>query len=466
MENVQVGVIIKQGPKPWEIIQQRNGSASIELSGTWFLREEAETAQAHIRIVREESAETVVDWTKASMGDEQSWSVRLDGVPAGGLYRVESCLQVNGKIDLEWAIRGDMIHHVGIGDLWIIAGQSNAAGYGKGPVNDAPEFGIHLFRNNGQWDLATHPFNESTDTQHIENRETANPGHSPFMAFARILKRETGYPIGLVQTSLGGSALRAWNPNEEGTLYRNMLNIVKAVGGRVRGVGWYQGCSDCDPENSDTYGARFSAMVSQWRKDLKHADLPFVTVQLNRFTGKGTTVEDDRSWGVVRERQRMAAHEIPRVTVIPANDSPLSDEIHNSPAGNLLIGERMARAALATEYGKEIHYRAPEISRARWIAEPTSGHATVELEFDHVGGYLVSIAPAGPVFALEDEKGGVEVKDWNITGRNTIQLTAGRPIHGQAYVHGGSERNPSAYFPLDSLTYMPMLSFYGVPLSK
>jgi sialate O-acetylesterase len=465
VENKQIGVRITQGPQSWSVIQQKQGLATIAISGIWSANDGEKVMAAVVlaRVVRENSAESVTGWTAATMEEGQAWKVDLKRVPAGGLYRIETCLQLNGSEELEWALRGDMIHHVGVGDLWIIAGQSNAAGYGKGPVNDPPELGIHLLRNNGLWDLAAHPFNESTDTIHTENRETANPGHSPFLAFSRILKRETGWPIGLVQTALGGSPLKAWNPEEEGTLYRNMLNIVKAAGGSVRGVVWYQGCSDCNVDERATYAERFQAMVEHWRRDLDQPGLPFVTVQLNRHTALGTNDEDDRSWGIVREQQRTAARTIPHVTLIPAIDCPLSDEIHNSPAGNLLIGERMARAALATVYGQEIHYRAPEINNAR-ILTNEEGAQRVQLHFDHVGGYLMHIGPNQPVFALEDEAGFADVLEWSISGTNIIELKLGRPIQGQAYIHGGSERNPAAFFPLDSLSYMPPLSFYKVPV--
>jgi len=476
MGNEQIGVMIKQGPQPWEIVQQANGAASIEMSGIWATNEACKSPQVYARVVREDSAEIIVSWVTAVMGEGQVWSVRLDQVPAGGLYRIETCLQIEHNtelewgrnvIELEWAIRGDMIHHVGVGDLWVIAGQSNAAGYGKGPVNDPPEMGIHLLRNNGNWDLATHPFNESTNTIHIENREGGNPGHSPFLAFARILKRETGYPVGLVQTALGGSPLRMWNPQEEGTLYRNMINIVNSIGGKVKGVLWYQGCSDCNPEESMTYGERFSAMVSEWRHDLRDANLPFITVQLNRYTVYPDATEEeevDRSWGTLRDQQRTAALTIPHVSLVPAIDCPLSDEIHNSPAGNLLIGERMARAALATVYGKNLHYRAPAIGSAR-LNNDAAGGTTVELEFDDVGGYLLHTGPSHPVFTLEDEEGSVDVLEWSISGKNAIHLKPGRSLQGTVYVNGAYERNPATYFPLDSLTYMPPLSFYHFPVN-
>lgn len=470
MGNEQIGVIIKQGPQSWGIIQQVNGVGSIELSGVWSTNEAAKSPQVYARVVREDSAEMIVDWVAAEMGEGQAWSVRLDHVPAGGLYRIETCLQIErlewerSVIELEWAIRGDMIHHVGVGDLWVIAGQSNAAGYGKGPVNDPPEMGIHLLRNNGKWDLATHPFNESTNTIHIENREVANPGHSPFLAFARMIKRETGYPVGLVQTALGGSPLRMWNPQEEGKLYRNMLNIVKSVGGNVKGVLWYQGCSDCNLEECDTYRDRFGVMVGEWRRDLQDASLPFITVQLNRSTTSQAVHGADQSWGTVREQQRTAAFTIPHVSLVPAIDCPLSDEIHNSPAGNLLIGERMARVALATVYGRRLHYRAPVISHAR-LNYDAPGGATVELKFDDVGGYLLHTGPSHPVFTLEDEGGKVDVLEWYISGKNTIHIKPGRSLQGKVYVNGAHERNPATYFPLDSLTYMPPLSFYQFPVN-
>jgi sialate O-acetylesterase len=123
----------------------------------------------------------------------------------------------------------------------------------------------------------------------------------------------------------------------------------------------------------------------------------------------------------------------------------------------------MARAALATVYGKEVHYCAPEISVARSRTDE-AGVLTVELEFDHVGGYLLSTGPIEQVFALVDDEGDVEVQQWSISGRNVILLTPGRPISGQAFVHGGADRNPATFFPVDSFTYMPVVSFYKFPV--
>ena len=100
--------------------------------------------------------------------------------------------------------RGDMIHNIGVGDVFVVAGQSNAAGRAKNPVEDAPELGVHLLRDSGVWDLATHPLGETTGSVHQGHFENHNPGHTPWLHFAKLLKRELGYPIGIVMSAYGG----------------------------------------------------------------------------------------------------------------------------------------------------------------------------------------------------------------------------------------------------------------------
>src|SRR5207244_1828339 len=102
-------------------------------------------------------------------------------------------------------------------------------------------------------------------------REGGNPGHSPYLQFARLLKRELNVPIGLVQTSLGGSPLTRWNPDEPGPadLFENMVRCVERAGGGARGVLWYQGESDAGGENARTYADRFIDAVRAWREALK-----------------------------------------------------------------------------------------------------------------------------------------------------------------------------------------------------
>ncbi|MDE2809632.1 MAG: hypothetical protein OXN90_14555, partial [Gemmatimonadota bacterium] len=182
----QIGVIIEQGPADWQILQQDEcGKGRIELGGKWKFET---PGQVEVRLVWEDTGVAVaagLDWQAVPTEEDGTWKGALEHIPAGGLYRLETRLRTAENPAGEWSPRGDMRHFLGIGDLWVIAGQSNSAGYGRGPYEDPAELGVHLFRNSEQWALAAHPMNESTDTQHAVNREAANPGHSPYLQFGR-----------------------------------------------------------------------------------------------------------------------------------------------------------------------------------------------------------------------------------------------------------------------------------------
>jgi hypothetical protein len=451
------GALIDQGPGDWQIIQQdTSGRGSLSLKGRWV---HPEPGQVEVRLVREDTGIAVRDWQPAQTEPDHTWSTEIHRISAGGLYRLETRLNHQGNLAGEWSVRGDTRHFLGVGDLWIIAGQSNSAGYGRGPYCDPPSLGVHLFRNSARWALAAHPMNDATDTQHPVNRETANPGHSPYLHFGRILLQELGHPIGLVQTALGGSPLSAWNPAQgQAVLYENMVQCAKKVGGSVRGVLWYQGESDTGTDaDAASYAQRFAQAVAAWRQALGDPELPVLTVQLNRVF----QVADEgahRRWTQVREAQRQMARSDRRVAVVPALDLPLSDLIHTSPAGNLLLGERLARAALGLVYGKSIEYRAPDLQSANRV-DPQ----TIELRFAPVTSRMESIDLTRHSFRVEDDAGEVPVAQMVFSQDARVQLKLGRPLQGKTQVHGGWGCDP-ATVPCDMERFLPMLGFYGAPV--
>lgn len=467
---MQLGAIIEQGPADWTILQQTDGGADIRLSGSWHHPEPAGHPTVYIRLVREDSNTVVVPWRACEQeGDQARWTAVIPRVPAGGLYRIETCLNVNRQ-PIEWSVRGDMVHHIGVGDLFVVAGQSNASGFGRDAIYDPPELGVHVLRNRGTWDLASHPLNESTRTAHIDNREGSNGGHSPYLSFARLLKRELGYPIGLISAAAGGSRLGEWEPDEQGVLYRNLLRIVGQLEQpfRIRGVLWYQGCSDASLKLGSDYLARFSRMVAELRREIGQPGLPILTVQLNRLTERADA-DADRSWGRVREAQRQAARVLSDVYVVPSTDCGLSDAIHNSSLSNLRLGERLGRLALRELYGRPAaaYVHAPQIVRATREAG-----RRVRLLFEHVHDRLemqdTGIYEAGGVspfpFRVEDERGTVPIAGFVHGPDGAVELELERDPAGQARVHGCFEQNPAAFVPFDLDSHLPMLSFYDVPI--
>lgn len=465
MTSDQVGAIIEGGPADWQIVQQDGrGVGIVRLHGRWVRDVEApDQGVVNVRVVYEATGGPVaadLDWRPADTRDDGTWAIELE-IPAGGLYRIETRYTAIGNLTPEWSTRGDMRHFVGVGDLWVIAGQSNSAGYGRGAIDDAPVLGVHVLRNSEQWALGTHPLNESTDTRHTANREGGNSGHSPYLQVGRALQSALGYPIGLIQTALGGSALGPWNPTEGGPtpLFDTMMHCIDVPGGRIRGIFWYQGESDAQDPLAMTYAERFQAAVGAWRAAVKDSGLPVLTVQLNRVNNPPNDV-DDLNWAIVREAQRLVPHVLDGVVVVPALDLPLSDAIHTSPGGNLVLAERLAQAALGAVHGHPIGYLAPDISAVR-----QSGDRSLVLSFANVASRIDTIDVTARPFLVEDADGSVSVLKTTYPGDATAVLTLGRPLVGASCVHGGFGAAPSPV-PLDIERSMPMLGFYGFPVDS
>jgi len=461
----QVGAIIQDGPADWQILQQDGrGVGVVGLRGRWVRDAEGtDPGVVTVRVVHESTGSPVssaLDWRAADTRDDQTWAIQLE-IPAGGLYRIETRYSAIDNPTPEWSTRGDMRHFVGVGDLWVIAGQSNSAGYGRGAIDDAPVLGVHVLRNSEQWALATHPLNESTDIRHIANREGGNSGHSPYLQVGRRLQSALGHPIGLIQTALGGSALAPWNPTEDGPspLFDTMVRCIDVAGGRIRGIFWYQGESDAQELVADTYAERFRAAVGAWRAAVADPALPVVTVQLNRVNNPPSGA-DDKNWAIVREAQRLVPHLLDGVDVVPTLDLPLSDAIHTSPAGNLVLAERLVQAVLGAVHGHPIAYLAPDVSSAR-----QSGDRSIVVSFVNVVSRIDTIDLTARPFLVEDSDGSVPVSEVTYPGDQTAVLTLERPLVGDARVHGGYGAAPSPV-PLDIERSMPMLGFYGFPVTS
>ncbi|MEE2659060.1 MAG: sialate O-acetylesterase [Candidatus Latescibacterota bacterium] len=467
----ELGVLIEAGVRDWQIFQRSaNDTASFALSGRWVVPQAVAKAIVVVRVVREVDGEPVarsLDWVRASTrrfskgaGARKSgtWKAELADVPAGGLYRIETALQLDGG-PVEWGRRGDMVHHVGVGDVWVIAGQSNSEGHGKSPAPDAPELGVHVFRARGAWSLASHPLHDSTDTCYVPNRLGSNPSHSPWLAFGKTLKSEIGVPIGLIPAALGGSPLSAWDRGEKGpgcgVLFDNMLRYVADAETGVRGVVCYQGESDTEPALCRTYARRFRRFVADLRASFGNRQLPIITVQINRWVGDPTEV-DTRDFEGIRQVQRRLAQSMSNVFILSTVDLSLSDGIHTNSSGNIAIGQRAASIALGGVYGHDVKYQHPDCRAAA-----RKSARRIELRFDHVDERLhfESMIPAEFPFVVRDEEGEVQVDGWSIPAPDRFEIRLARPLRGRAVVVGAPTASPPMIVPQDISGHRPMLGF-------
>ncbi|MFT3782821.1 MAG: sialate O-acetylesterase [Nibricoccus sp.] len=143
---------------------------------------------------------------KATAGADGRWAARFMPPPVGGPY----VLKVDGSQHVELS---DLL----VGDVWLCSGQSNMefglrqARNGEAEVAAAQHPNIRMFRvssksayspaavPNGEWKICT---------------PTAFPKFGGFSAvayfFARKVNADTGVPIGLIQSAVGGTPAECW----------------------------------------------------------------------------------------------------------------------------------------------------------------------------------------------------------------------------------------------------------------
>lgn len=348
-------ICIERGAMDWQVFPRKGNAATLVL----HLRRRPEEAPGTVygRLVSEKNGRVILPWRAAIPLGDEGFCLELR-IPTGGPYRLETCAKEDAQ-SFDDAVGGDFRQHLFAGDLFLIAGQSNAAGYARDPLPDPPCIGVSVLRLSGRWDLAAHPLNDGTDSIR-PIREVPMAAHSPWLIFAKSLYRETRVPVGLLPAAIGGSPMSAWLP--DAVLYRAALETVKEAG-EIKGVLWYQGCADALDYNTADYDKGFLSMVDRFRQDTGLKELPFFTCQLNGFTDPGTE-KDDLAWASLREQQKQCSRHR-GVYMLPTAGFRLYDQIHNNARSNMTIGRQIAAQALYVVYGRELRWRSPEVIQVR-----------------------------------------------------------------------------------------------------
>ena len=175
-------------------------------------------------------------------------------------------------------------------------------------------------------------------------------------------------------------------------LYNGM--IAPLVPYAIRGAIWYQGESNAD--RAHQYRTVFPSMIRNWRRDWGQGDFPFYWVQLANFMAVKEQPGDD-NWAELREAQSQALE--PNTGEAVIIDLGLASNIH--PTNKRDVADRLARRALAHDYGYSIPHSGP-----RFASLERHG-SQIELRFEHVGEGLVAYDAqplSGFAVAGEDRK--------------------------------------------------------------
>jgi hypothetical protein len=393
---------------------------------------------------------TVRGFASAAIGTARngSFTGTLRGLPCGGPYDILLTIENRRGVQSERiAVTGILV-----GDVWILAGQSNMEGLGNLRGAAKPHRMVRAFYMDDHWGVARDPLHElhkAMDPVHSEINggvvaaKASHLGTGPGVAFAREIYRATGVPQGLIACAHGGTSMAQWDPElkhlEGRSLYGAMLRRVAKNGGAVAGMFWYQGCNDIDEVSAGLYTERMKKLVAAVRRDCRNRTLPWIMVQLARVCMSDSS---GRWWNEIRDRQRLLPFHIRGLAVVPAIDLRLEDGIHINGAGQNRLGRRAAHAALGLHYRFKKHLPPISLKSVTVKKDPQTEAAVIHVDFDNVRGGLVSPGrPAG--FELSESEDTVTnhyIFDTRCDGSRIELRTAADPFSLQQaalyYGHG------------------------------
>lgn len=216
--------------------------------------------------------------------------------PAGGFYTVEVQLRRGRHI-----LATSTIPHVGVGEVFIIAGQSNSTNYGE--TLQTVQTGMVSTFSGDSWRIANDPQPGTQDN-------SKKGSFIPF--FGDALYSKYHVPIGIASVGHGSTSVRQWLPAGElvevmptmtkyitktadgilisdGTLFNGMMHRIQQFGPHgFRAVLWHQGESDSHqaPEHeipAATYRVMLEHVILAARKQAGW-DIPWFVAQASYHT--------------------------------------------------------------------------------------------------------------------------------------------------------------------------------------
>ena len=199
-----------------------------------------------------------------------------------------------------------------------------------------------------------------------------------------------------------------------GNIYNGVLKPT--IGYGIRGVIWYQGESNAG--RAYQYRDLFPLMIKSWRDEWGQGDFSFYWVQLADFMGESPEPRDS-AWAELREAQTMTMDRLPHTGQAVIIDIGEGKDIH--PRNKQDVANRLARWALANDYGMPIAHRSPT-----YKSMERQGNKIV-LTFDHVGGGLYAFdVNEARGFAIAGADRKFVPAQAQFTGKSTVEVWSDR----------------------------------------
>ena len=388
-----------------------------------------------------------------------------------------------------------------VGEVWLVAGQSNMQRLLRETANGgavqaaANHPNIRLFNASrevafkkkagklGEWAACT--------------PESVAEFSAAGYYFGVELERELKVPIGLINSSYGGSQAEAWTPVEylnantdlKATVectkiwdeerprvraeyaeairkWREQADKQRAAGARpspspgvpdalrdyriaasiydgmiaplmpfaIKGAMWYQG--ESNEARAEQYNILLPVMIRAWRERWGEGDFPFGIIQLPNYRAVKAQPED-APWSFIREAQRKTALSTKNTGLIVTIDIGEAGDIH--PKDKLDVGKRMALWALKDVYGRKI--TRPPVLKSVEIKGPR-----IILTFTDVGsGLRIIDGDKLDEFAIAGSDKKWVWADAKIVGKDRIEVSSPSVPEPEAvrYAFNSNPRHPN-----------------------
>ena len=311
-----------------------------------------------------------------------SWSKEVKNIQADaeGNWRI-SVKTTNSLEPQTIKIKSDAstitLDNILFGEVWLCSGQSNMLRQIKGKAGQ-PVFGSLMTiakANNPNLRLFNVDFNHSNlllkDVKKYIAWQAATPANvGDFSAvgyyFGQQLQEILGCPVGIINSSVGGSAVETWMSEESfspfkkpnvpagelkvtdtpNVLFNAMIKPLTSF--TIKGVLWYQG--EANKNEPDNYKKLFPEMVKDWRKLWNIGDFPFYYVQIAPFaSGNPTAFKAPDNSAYMREAQLQCLDLIPNSAMAVTLDIGEEKNIH--PPKKKEVADRLLFIALNKTYG-------------------------------------------------------------------------------------------------------------------
>ncbi len=311
------------------------------------------------------SGETVT--IKAGWADDEKtikasnqgiWKLEMATPSAGGPYNIS----IKGYNEI-------VLKNILIGEVWLCSGQSNMEwSANSGLINrdeeiknaNYPEIRLFQVLNSSSEYPQDHLTGEWTEC----TPETMGSFSAIGYFFARRLYEKLGVPVGIINSSWGGTPAETWMPEEviqhdeflreaakkqksvpwgpvePARLYNAMISPL--IPYRIAGTLWYQG--EGNTINSSAYEELLTALIQSWR-DKWGYQFPFYFAQIAPYK-----YGDSFDGVIVRDEQRRVL-DVPETGMVILSD--IGDTLDIHPKNKQDVGLRFANMALNRHYKTE-----------------------------------------------------------------------------------------------------------------